>query len=248
MSCKQLENVIAKYPHINKIHTILKSHIIPQLSSLALHPFIVPLPLSDSKNYWQDYAATYIKEFYNFEILDASYIYFTYYLDNSGKQINISRPININYSPMNKEIKSQVIDIFEKYLPSVYQWSGSNNQSMKLFLDNYNAPQRKIKKSKLKDQDTYPLLYITFDTKINLFNDNNMREMLIKYFMKYYKKYQATWECGENDFIVSLYSFDNDNKVIEEIKKYLKTSKIVKRYSIVYIENDDNNNLIEKEL
>jgi hypothetical protein len=75
-----------------------------------------------------------------------------------------------------------------------------------------------------------------------------MREMLIKYFMKYYKKYQATWECGENDFIVSLYSFDNDNKVIEEIKKYLKTSKIVKRYSIVYIENDDNNNLIEKEL
>ena len=74
-----------------------------------------------------------------------------------------------------------------------------------------------------------------------------MREMLIKYFMKYYKKYQVTWECEENDFIISLYSFDNDNKVVEEIKKYLKTLRIVKRYSIVYIENDDNN-LIEKEL
>jgi hypothetical protein len=225
------------------IYNIIKNKIIPEINKLDIKIFIVPLPLSNDDIYWNDYATSYIKEKYNIELLEINYLYFTFYINNEGNNINFDREIKINYYLLNKEIKKKIIDIFEKYLFQYYYWNGSNNQQMVIFY-NKNNKINYIDQTKLKDDDYYPVLEIYLDTKINLFNNPIIFNEIDQYFNKIFKNYELSSDCYKLGCTYTVTSF-NDLKIIEKIKKYIESKPYffkAKLYSI------NNNNDKEKNI
>ena len=242
---KKLENIISENENSKKIYNILKNKIIPKINNIGIETFIVPLLLSDTNFYWTDYAYTYIKNKYNKEIED-SYMYFTFYLNNKGDKINFDRPININYSTFNKDTKIKILDIFTKYLKDNFEWNGSNTQAMRIHYEKINS--KKIDKTKIKEDDYYPQLYIVLTSNINLFNNNREIQILIKYFKNLNDNYNIEYDYGKNDFSVTIYKFENSTKEINKIKNFIKKQEYIKKYNMYLSYKDEDNEIIEEEI
>jgi hypothetical protein len=76
---------------------------------------------------------------------------------------------------------------------------------------------KKIDKTKIKEDDYYPQLYI------NLFNNNREIQILIKYFKNLNDNYNIEYDYGKNDFSVAIKKYnmylsykDENNEIIEE--------------------------------
>jgi len=242
---KKLENIISENENSKKIHNILKNKIIPEINNIGIETFIIPLLLSDTNVYWSDYAPTYIENKYNKEIED-NYMYFTFYLNNQGDKINFDRPININYSTFNKDTKIKILDIFTKYLKDNFEWNGSNTQAMRIHYKKINS--KRIDKTKIKDDDYYPQLYIILTSKINLLNNNREIQILIEYFKNLNDNYNIEYDYGKNDFSVTINKFENSTKEINKIKNFIKKQDYIKKYNMYLSYKDENNEIIEDEI
>jgi len=144
LSLTDLEKIIMKNHKTKYIYDIIKNKIIPEINKLKIETFIVPLPLSNNNVYWDDYAYNYIKKIYKKDILDINYLYFTFYLDIGGKEINFSRNIDVIFNVLNIDNKIKIIDIFEKYLFQYFIWDGTNVNPINISYDKDN----KINQSK----------------------------------------------------------------------------------------------------
>jgi len=135
ITLKKLENVIDNDKVAKKVYGKLKKKILPEINKLSIETFIIPLPLSDGGMYWTDYAYDYIKEKHKTDILDVKYMYFTFYLNNKATMLNENRPIIVNFSPLNKQNKASIIELFEEHLGDYFNWTGSNNRAIEIKLN-----------------------------------------------------------------------------------------------------------------
>jgi hypothetical protein len=235
LSEKDLEKVILKNDITKNVYKILTTKVIPEINKLKIKTFIVPLPLSDNNIYWDDFPYDYIKETYNEDLLDINHIVFVFYMNTEGTEIAINKNIKINFSEFNKETKIKVIDIFEKYLFGHYIWNGSNNIIMQI-LFNKNNNIKYIDKSIMKEDDYYPSLYITIDSKINLIENKDTTDKLIKFFEKTCAKYDLLWDMYHKNISFTISSFD-DKKIIEKLKTYIKSQTYITKAKFYFTKN-----------
>jgi hypothetical protein len=141
----------------NVIKNIRK--VIYELNAIGKPAYIVPLPLSGNDVYWTDYAFDYIKEESGTEVDLDNFVYFTVYLDKSGK--NIGRDyVTCHFSAMTKAQKEEMIIILKKYLDGHVEWNGSNTTTMMIHFSNDNYT---IDDDALRDDDYYPKVHINMD-------------------------------------------------------------------------------------
>jgi len=211
------------------VFNIILNKIIPELKKITSNIFIIPLSLNLEKNiYWTDYADSYIRQVYQYDLMDDDYIYFTIYLNADGKTINHDRDIVISYSEMNIPSKKLVLDIFDEYLPYNYIWSGKNTDTINIM---YKKQNKKNVPEKLKDNDVYPLLETSmiFDNKTNLMIDTNRTFGLIHDIEKFIGL-KSSPEFGKRDITMRFYSYEGDTKDINshdtKIINYCKKNKL----------------------
>ena len=235
---KNLEKIANKNETTKYIYTIIKTNIIPEINKLGIKTFIVPSPLSSYGSYWSDFPFDYIKKTYKQELHDINYMYFVFSLNQKADEIMTDQSIQIKFKELSKENKIKLIDIFEKYLLGYYSWNGSNNMSMDIVFTK-NKLIKPIKKSILKENDIFPLLYIRIDTKINLFNEKKILNDTIKFFETTCSKYDVLFDAGIHDIIFSIYSF-NDKKIIEKLKKFIITQQYITKSKFTFSEDKNN--------
>jgi hypothetical protein len=159
-------------------------------------------------------------------------------LNNKGDEINESRTINIQFSSLNKNEKIKIINIFNKYLKDYYEWNGLNMSEMKIHYEKIKN-NKLIDISKLKDNDVYPQLYINIIIKNNIKLDNEIFDILVKYFENLREKHFVTYEYGIRDFMANIYSFEKNMKIINNMKKFFETQPNIKSFKIYF--NDGKN-------
>ena len=242
-----MEKISQTDPDAKHIFTTLKINIIPQINKLGIETFIVPLPLSDNNMYWQDYPPDYIANTFNKEILDIDFMYFVFYLNKKGNQINFSNPIKISFSELDKDTKIKIINIFEKYLFGYFTWTGSNKELISIdFVKAKN--QKLINQNKIKQDDTYPILKVNLQSKINFIQDKTTLYKLVNFFENLDKKYLPIWSAGASDFEFIIYSFNNDKNYLEKMKKFIKSIGFITKGSFILIKNENSKEKIIWEL
>jgi len=106
------------------------------------------------------------------------------------------------------------------------------------------TPEKKTIK-KVKENPYYPQIYIYIEFK---YDNNDEQNVLVDYFTKITnKKYKFAWEYGSDHMMVNIYKF-YDKKIITEIKKFLKTKKIVKSFNINHSYEDEDGEIQEDEI
>ena len=163
---------IKKYIKNNKIIMKVIDKIISKIEKHNINFFIVPLPLSDDKIYWTDYADSYLTHFYGKNYIKYDYMIMTIYMDNDLK-LNLKRDIILNYN-LKLENRQIVFDIFVKEIPYHYSWDKDVRSAMFI---TYNKRKNKMKLTKLKEPvSDFPMF--TFEIEIieknkNLFDVSN---------------------------------------------------------------------------
>jgi hypothetical protein len=227
VSQKQLEKISQSNPDSKYIYDIIKSKIIPQINKLGIETFLVPLPLSDNNKYWDDFPPDYIKSIFKKDILDIDFMFFVFDLNKNANEINLDKSIRVQFSRLDLDKKINIINIFEKYLFGYFEWNGSNHKSIIINFIKTKNPKH-IDKKNIKQNDTYPILTVNLDSKINLIQDKITLNKLVDGFENLNKKYFPIWSAGIFDFECLIYSFDmNDKKYIENIKKFVKSLKFI---------------------
>jgi hypothetical protein len=94
---------------------------------------------------------------------------------------------------------------------------------------------------KVKENPYYPQIYIYIEFKYDNIDERNV---LVDYFTKNIKKYKLVYEYSKNYMMVNIYKF-YDKKIISEIKKFLKTKKIIKSFNITHSYQDENGEIQE---
>jgi hypothetical protein len=237
ISKKDLEKEVLKNDTTNYIYKILTTKIIPEINKLKIKTFIVPLPLSYNNIYWTDFPPDYIKETYNEYLYNINYIYFTFFMNYGGTEINLNKNIKIHFSNFNKEIKIKIIDIFEKYLFGYYIWNGSNNTIMEIMF-NKNNNIKYIDKLLIKNEDKYPSLFISIYSNIDFDENKNISNKLIKFVEKTFVNYDLIWEVNSYNIFFTINSFD-DKKIIEKLKTYIKSQTNIKKTQFYFMKNKD---------
>ena len=69
------------------------------------------------------------------DILDVKYMYFIFYLNNKATMLNENRQLMVNFSPLNKQNKAIIIELFEEHLGDYFNWTGSNNRAIEIKLN-----------------------------------------------------------------------------------------------------------------
>ncbi len=153
---------VNKYITKNAVIKKVIDKIMPEIKANQINFFVIPLALSDNGVYWTDYAHSYLTEFYGGDYDKDDFIQMTIYLEND-LSINYEREILISYE---LDIKKQqiVYDIFAKYLPYNYVWSGNQLEVMRI---EYNKRNKKAPNRKIKQIEYYPQaqIYIYLDSK-----------------------------------------------------------------------------------
>ena len=237
ISKKDLEKVVLKNDTTNYIYKILTTKIIPEINKLKIKTFIVPLPLSYNNINWTDFPPDYIKETYNEYLYNINYIYFTFFMNYGGTEINLNKNIKIHFSNLNKENKIKIIDIFEKYLFGYYIWDASNNTMMEI-LFNKNNNIKYINKSLIKSEDTYPSLFISMYSNIDFDENKKLSNKLIKFVEKTCVNYNVISEVDSYNIYFTINSFD-DKKIIEKLKTYIKSQTNIKKTEFYFMINKD---------
>ena len=219
----------------NKTYQILTQKVIPEINDLKIKTFIVPLPLSEINLYWSDYfPPTYIQKIYNKNINNINYMYLIVYMNKEGDKIIYDKPINIRFSNLTKKNKISILNIFEKYLLSQYNWNEINNNWMIVSFH---------KNKDIKQNDTNTMLYINIQLDRN--HDNNMdggfisMTKLIIYFEKTCIKYIVLWDMIDNNLKITINLLD-DNKIIEKLKKHIIKQKHITHTIFNFVSLKDN--------
>ena len=236
-------NDFKKIASKNETYKILITKVIPEINKLKIKTFIVPLPLSNNDVFWVDYPPHYIKEKYNQDLINIDYIYFVFYMNKKGDEIIYDKPITINYNFLTKENKINIINIFEKYLLGQYKWTGSNTDEMTIsFYKNKDI--KHIDTKIIKDNDYFPMLYISIDTNINLFDNKEIADKIYDYFKKTVSLYNISSDTYSNDMLFTIYLLDN-KKIIEKLKKYIIKQKYITKakFSLVKSEHSKGTNI-----
>lgn len=242
LSLKQLENIILKDEKASKIYEILKNNVAPDINALGINTYYIPIPMSSSGGYEIAFENDYITNKYK-QPNDKLYLSFIFYLDKKAKKIEDVKPhICVGFYPnMNKDIKTKIIDIFEKYLFGFFYWNGSNRTYpiIKYKKDN---DIKKINKANLKDDDEYPYLYINIKTYYDIYkyNENNKNYNMIKNFMlSLFKNYDAVLEpiCSDN-IIFTVYCFEYNDKIIQKVKDFLESLDFIKTINMAIYYNE----------
>jgi hypothetical protein len=104
---------------------------------------------------------------------------------------------------------------------------------------------KETKIKKIKENSFYPQIGIYIKYKYDNVDEQNM---LVNYFTKItMKKYKFNWEYSYNYMNIHIYKFD-DKKIVAEIKKYLKTIKIVKSFNIYRAYQDEYGEIQDNEI
>lgn len=145
-----------KYISKNEIIKKIKKKIIPELQKLNINFYLVPLPLSDSGNYYIDFINDYIEKYYNKNYYYENGIKLVIYM-NIDLTINYSNSMLIQYN-LDTSLQQKVFDVFSKHLPYNYEWNGDSRKTMFI---HHNKQKNKIKSIKIKEISDYPQIYIT---------------------------------------------------------------------------------------
>ena len=192
----------------NYVINTIQHAAIPELKKIGKFCTLIPVPISDDNIYWSDYTSSYLNKFFkNFDYY-TNFIHFIFYLDKD-LDINLNKPIKVEYSFMELENKKKVIDILYEYLPNNVIWDGNNNKSMKIY---YQKLENNTKPIKLYENDTYPVLYldIFFEKGTNLLDINPDLSQIYEIFDK------------NSCFIDYSYGVDDISFIIYKISKYKK--------------------------
>ena len=226
---KKLKEIIDKsLPNVQNIYTKIVENILPKLETLGLSADIVPLPLSKNDKYWTDYPYDYFKEKHDKEWFTKPFLYFVIYINKEGNALNLNRDISINFYKMDKNMKIKVINLFENTLPNNYEWTGKNYNTMKIYYESKDI--KKIDTSKLKSEDEFPLLTISLNVKVNLFEVDIYKLPVIENILTCTKGFDNQLEYGQDDAYLRLLG-------VEE-------NKIYKIYSCILNEINDKNNQV----
>lgn len=242
MSEDDFKKVVNKSPKDVKDTIKGITNLTIELKKLNKITEIIPLPLSDGGSYWGDYAGDYLTEKYGYD-WNTNYMYFTIYLNHDGDCIETDRDIGVGYSTLDKKAKIQMLNLLDEYLPKRYKWRGSNTE--KIFISFKKGDPNKLDITKLKDDDTYPMMDIRIDflRNTNLFQDDSDSVLKIAEKIKHLAKVDfSDYEYGMTYMGIRLYSIDNYEKYEKKIRSYLKQlikDKKVSKYSIRLIKNSD---------
>ena len=221
------------------IYNKIKTTIIPELINLGFCPDIVPLPISDQGIYWSDYP----NSFFNKKGTDPD-IFFTIYLDQEGKNVNVNKGIAISYDTLKKETKIKVLTLFNKELPNNYEWTGDNHSIMYI---HYTERQiNKVNFDCLRDDDFYPKLSIDIYMKTKDLLDKDIKELsVMKDLEKVTGSLLSDYEYGCSDIGLSIRCV-NANQIeelyteIENIlEKHKKGKEGIKKFKARYDFDDD---------
>jgi hypothetical protein len=121
------------------IYNKLKTVIIPELNELGIASDIVPLPRSSKGYYFEDYRGSYLVTIHGEHFFEHPQIIFTIYLDEDGKNIDLSQNVRVTFTHMDEETKKTILGLFHKELPNHYEWSGNNDEIMLIYYDARNS-------------------------------------------------------------------------------------------------------------
>ena len=190
----------------HKILIQLRDNIIPKIQKHQIKCYIVPIPLSSSLRYYDDYSFHYLEENYG-EGWDLSeFIHIDIFL-NPDLTIDDNKPLEISYDLTIKH-QQLVANILLEQFPYNYHWNGSVLK--KMFIHFQNLPQR-TKTIKVSPQSNYPQLWITghLETNSNGFFSldymaiSKAKEMTL-YSQVNEKVNLIEIEYGDDDFIIKI--------------------------------------------
>lgn len=200
-----IDNLMSQH----KILIQLRDNIIPKIKKHQIKCFIVPIPLSSSLRYYDDYCFHYLEENYGEDWDLSEFIHLNIFL-NSDLTIDVHKPLEISYG---LSIKHQqlVADILLEQFPYNYIWNGSDLK--KMFIHFQDRPQ-KSKTIKVSSQSNYPQLWITGHLETNsevqngLFSFDYMAITKAKELTHYSKVNEKVnlieIEYGDDDFIIKI--------------------------------------------
>lgn len=243
LSEKDLIKVISKNKLTKKIYDVLTEKIIPKLEKLNIKTFLIPLPRSPRGMYWSDFAYDYVRDKYNVDLLSVDHMFFTFYLNEDGNEINENSEIAVNYSELSLPMKKKVIKLFEKYLFQQFSWSGSNKRAMYLKLKKDDTILQ-IDTTKLKEDDTYPLLQIEAKTKISLLENKDKLYDILNFLETVIDEDTLFFDCGNKDIEIVIYSIPDEKTLINKIKNHIKKIKYLKDIKITFIEKSESKKIL----
>jgi len=209
------------------------------IRKLNKHSHIVPLPLSQGGIYWSDYAGDYMTSIYADEYWYENFMYFTVYMNVTGKEIDSNSLITGKFTDLSANEKRKIIDLLDKHLKNQYTWSGKNTDVIKIsFTKEFDT---KINKSSLKDNDVYPALHLSVITSDDLFASGLALEYSkeIKTVVQGRSNKNFDHGYGVNDMNFVFYTIDKSkvNDIIKKLQQYFKPyvkNKKITHYSISY--------------
>jgi hypothetical protein len=164
VTTEELDTIVEQTPHA-PLFAQIKNIISELQDNLDISAHIVPLPYSTQDVYWTDYPTTFLNKTRGTEFFDQSYLYFVVYMDVTGTVLNVNRNIAISFSNFNVAMKKKVLECFYSHLPLHYEWSGDNNEIMRVHYDAFSEPPTRIDYETLRSNDTYPKMTILIKMK-----------------------------------------------------------------------------------
>lgn len=243
----QLSTVLEDYPVGKEIFDRLRNKIIPRLEAWGIKAFIIPLPLSSDGHFWGDYAMPFIETVEKVDIGDSPYMYFAVKMGPEAEYVYSNLPIEIDFSPLSKDMKIKVAAMFFANFYTRYSWNGSNNVRMTISYDEIRKKQDKLKGIIFRDDDTFPRLYISIETNIDMTDNMDKLDHIITSVEQIYGPY-VNWTNGTNDITFTLYVFDieKNKRKFEALKEIFQNATYIKKCSFYYSTNSENEEMIWK--
>lgn len=223
---KIFEKIIKLVPKLKKIWNFVRIFINPydEKRQLFWSDYIDAYFAQEDKNWHQ-------KKFYIFEI-------------KIQNEKLVPPHILIHYKHINLNEKQETLNIYKKYLPNNFKWDGNNNSSMYISYFKLNPPTDF--NMTLKENDTYPTIYIALDFPSKTFNIRKPLTEQYETIKKLDEKIKEISDIGEVTF--DMYSieymriqFDATKKQMKEILDLIINMKEPKllNYTIEYVTLDN---------
>lgn len=216
----KIKNLIATHPVLLTMYNDVR----PVIENESIPVYIVPLPLSSNDIYWSDFSNSYLKQYYDENYQDSSFILITIYL-HKNLDINLNKPPMIQYSLMLDQ-QQFVMDKFIDFLPYNYCWDGNDKSCMYLF---YEKRKTKCKKITIQEQSDYPMIVVEAGLKIKPTQSliklgGYLESREFKNFEKF-DKYCKFIDDEYSSNYFNLTFFGVKSEFIKEIVRFMKTVK-----------------------
>lgn len=156
-----LKKVMNKNESTKNIYNLITKELMPELKKMDFATDIIPLPLSEGGIYWSDYPSAFMDDHHDKGWVD-KFMYFVVYMNSKGNLIETSKNITVGFSSLTLDDKKKIVSLFQRVMPEYFDWDGNNMHSI---LISYSPHKKnKIDVAKLKENDTYPQLYLWIKT------------------------------------------------------------------------------------